>query len=521
MTRKLPLFFFLVFFIKPCFSQDTLVYYHELVFSSPFEKRVLDDHFLNKKTDLFNLFMANGTTQNESKFQEARTRFYNTLDKISNTPDAKNKKNDKRLKYLYDNIHQTFLTKYELKNKFEDIFDNGLYNCVSASALYALSFDKLNVPFIIKEKPTHVYLMAYPQNEEIIIETTSPTSAYGSINENFKTAYVKMLKDQKIISNAEFTAGNADELFDKHYFSEQENISESNLVGIQYMNDGLYKFENKQYVKAFEQLQKAYLFYPSTRIGYLLYMSLTFVIEDTQSEPIKQVDYLGKYMRFKDYVSSTGVIQNEFNHITYKLLVESSDPAKLDVCFHKLDSATNDVKLKNEMSFIYNYENGRYFYNQGQYKKSLQYLEKALALKPNNSDVNNLFTAALSQILRDDNINAGTISQLEHYPTQYPSLATNNLYNNLVAHVYLYECSTSFDQNKPVEGDKYKTMFENHLAKFPELAIEGRLVGNAYSRAAVFYFRKGQTSKAKAIIAKGLTYAPNSDELQARQRMIK
>jgi hypothetical protein len=86
---------------------------------------------------------------------------------------------------------------------------------------------------------------------------------------------------------------------------------------------------------------------------------------------------------------------------------------------------------------------------------------------------------------------------------------------------YVIAYGTAYDLGKATEGEIYKNLFEGLMAKFPDLAIDNDLLGRSYSMAAVYYFRKGITSRAKSIIDKGLTYAPNNRELLTRKRMIK
>ena len=73
--------------------------------------------------------------------------------------EIKEKREKKRIEKLYDNLHNTFLKKYLLNADFNDIFENGTYNCVTASALYAYVFEELNIPYHVKETPSHVFLV--------------------------------------------------------------------------------------------------------------------------------------------------------------------------------------------------------------------------------------------------------------------------------------------------------------------------------------------------------------------------
>ncbi len=62
---------------------------------------------------------------------------------------------------------------------------------------------------------------------------------------------------------------------------------------------------------------------------------------------------------------------------------------------------------------------------------------------------------------------------------------------------YMMQVGKSYEMDKPAEGDKYKSTFENHAAKYPDLTVDVNLIARSYSIAAVYYFRKGQGSKPK------------------------
>src|SRR5687768_9864989 len=180
----------LVLFISiTCHAQENLVNYSEITFTSELEKKILDDHFLNKQTDLFKLFMASGSLLKETSVEDAKNRFFEHLAKI-NSEKLNVRKNEKKIKVIYDDLHSAFLAKYEMKNRFEEIFYNGYYNCVSASALYAIAFQHLNIPFSVKEKPTHVYLIAYPETERVMVETTTPATSFFTMDHQFKQNFV-------------------------------------------------------------------------------------------------------------------------------------------------------------------------------------------------------------------------------------------------------------------------------------------------------------------------------------------
>src|SRR5687767_5129341 len=106
---KFPLYLLLTFGFITSLAQDTLVRFDEINFTSDFEKKVFEDHFLHKRTDLFKLFMASGSSLKEPAIDEAKHRFYAHLDK-THLEKLSSKKNDKKIKLVYDDVHKTFLS---------------------------------------------------------------------------------------------------------------------------------------------------------------------------------------------------------------------------------------------------------------------------------------------------------------------------------------------------------------------------------------------------------------------------
>lgn len=497
-------------------AQENPVTYSDVSHASPFEKKVLDDHFLHQKSDLFLLFMANGNLLKDADIDGARTRFYTHLDQIGT---EKARKNDKKIKLIYDDVHKAFLNKYEMKNHFEDIFYNGYYNCVSASALYGLAFQHFNIPFTIKEEPTHVYLIAFPDAERIMVETTTPVNAFRTIDPQFKQNYVKVLRDQKVISAQEFAGASTDMLFDKFYFGEQENITLSQLVGLQYFNDALYHAEQEKYQEAATQVEKAYLFYPSKRMAYTLMALMHEAFKKRADKDSVHAVYLAKLSRFKKYGIMPEMIQGEFIRVVNELLLNKGETEKMKAYYTQLHKNLQDETLRAEISFIYHFENGRILYNQARFRESIPFFQQCLTIKPRHQETNSIFISAITQSLRNLS-NSEVLKTLEQYTVQHPPLLQNNIFNEMLGNVYAREMQTLFEEGKPAEGEKYRNVFEEFFKAHNEAHYDVYLIGRAYSAAAVYYFKKGQSSKAKVIINKGLELSPDNYELESRKRMI-
>jgi tetratricopeptide (TPR) repeat protein len=212
-------------------------------------------------------------------------------------------------------------------------------------------------------------------------------------------------------------------------------------------------------------------------------------------------------------------VQGEFAQVIEDLLFDKGHTEKLKEYFIQLHGNLQDENLRNEIAFMHHYENGRVLFNQARYRESISFFESALQVKPKHQETNRIFLATLANMIKNST-HQEAIKTLEGYATSHPLLLENNIFNEMLGTFYLAEMEMSFESNKAHEGEKYKTTFESFYNVHKEVTYNSHTLGRAYSAAAVYYFRKGQTPKAKTIIARGLEISPNNYELITRKRMI-
>lgn len=515
--RLFPTAILFVSFLNGYTQVDSLVRWAELEYTSPYEATEFMNHFKKGETNFTSLFFANSSAavQDAKHFEE---RFNATIREIESSDNFK-KKNDKKVKYIYQLVHSRFLAKYEEENRFYDISRNGNYNCVSATALYAIFFEKLNIPYTIKEKPTHVYLVAYPNAENIMIETTTPIFGFLTFDNTYKTTFINNLKNQKIIGASEVTSSNTDELFNKYYFG-SENINLTQLVGIQYLNDGLFKQDHNDIVGAYEQIKKGYLFYPNIRSEYLLLHFSAAKLETPNLDPLKKAELIGRISRLKEKGITADMIKGEFYNLTQTVLFKNNDKQLYKRCFEAVVQNASDKEVLDEVSYVYYYESGRAFYNQGNFIRAKPFFAKAMEIQPNNVDLGGVFVSCLTQSFRNERDNRAILDSLESYKTQFPSLSENGNFNSILALTYVVEFGESFKNKDEKRGEQYRNLFENYYSQQGITILNTNLVGQAYSEACVYYFRKGQKAKANQYLQKGLEIVPDDYQLKMRKQML-
>jgi len=496
---------------------DSLVVFKDLTFQSGFEKQSFAG-IQQHKAGPFDLMMAAGSVLTDSKITESRERFYDFVTFIGT--ESAGKKNEKRIKYLHDQISNKYFKKYEVRCQFEELFHNGYYNGTSASALYALAFDKLGIPYALKEDQTQVYLIVYPEGERIVLKSVPELGGYFALSEEFKKGYIAKLREQKIITAQEQANSDVAHLFDKYFFGLGE-LSLLQLAALQYVSEGTYLLGEDKFREAFILFEKAYLLYPSDRVAYFLYIAAVQDFAALTKYDNYHALLLSKLSRYHMSGANPENIEYELGRASQKLLVEGGQESAFENYYHVLDSAVRDAAIRERLAFRYRYESGRYYLNRGLLDQAMPHLEKALALKPADVDIQSMFIAVIARRLSIDKEDRKLLGDIERYDQVYPTLKGNNNFNTLLATSYLVQSQLSYAEKKVAAGDTYRGRFEGTMDKYSGLKVYSDLVAEVYSSAAVHYFRLGQTAKAREIINRGLKYAPGNYELKIRKDMIK
>ncbi|CAN5268301.1 hypothetical protein BH09BAC3_BH09BAC3_23490 [soil metagenome] len=501
-------------------AQDSLVSYKDLKFTSAFEKETFGAYLKrNEKNQYLPLFLSVSSVASPTEYTNIKTRIRDIENYLLETGIEK-RKSEKKVKAVYDQIHESLLKKYEMENRFHDIFANGNYNCVSATALYALIFEDLNIPYEIKQEPTHVYLLAYPNANNIVLETTTPLFGYLNFDPTFKENFVSNLKKQKIIGNAESEQKNTDELFNIYYFT-NEKIDIKKLVGIQYMNDALFKNDHGQIKEAYEQTQKAYFFYPSPRCEYMLINFGSVLINTPGLPPKDRAKLIAQLARLKNHGITTDMIKGEFINLTSDLLIRQNNKALYKECVNIIRSGVTDKETIDEVNYLYYYESGRVYYNQGNYTMAKNNFGPCMELQPNNVDLGGMFVSTLGLTFRNERNNKSILDTLAFYQKKFPSLVENNNFNTMMSMCYVTQFGDEYNKGNVPEGDKYRRLFEDLVQSNKNIVVKSGMIGEAYGSACTYFFKNGQKTKAKEILTKGLQLAPDSYELKVRELAFK
>ncbi|MBK6525976.1 MAG: hypothetical protein IPG07_10770 [Crocinitomicaceae bacterium] len=137
---------------------------------------------------------------------------------------------------------------------FPELNSDNHFNCVTGTALFAIIFDQLNIPYSIVEVPQHVYLVAYPESYKIGIESTSEKNGVYVWTEHTKLEAVSYLVNIGKVSQQEVKLKGIDVIITEYFYTNEE-LDFDGIVGLQLINRSLYLSDRKKHKEALACLE--------------------------------------------------------------------------------------------------------------------------------------------------------------------------------------------------------------------------------------------------------------------------
>jgi hypothetical protein len=161
------------------------------------------------------------------------------------------------LKNLFYDIHHRFLKEYRQYVSVNDLICEGTYDCVTASALFSIIFESLNVNYIIQKTDYHIYLVLYLNDKNIFIETTDPRNGYITDSTKINKILTSIVTDAKQTDESDYY---------KFKSSVNHTVNIVQLAGIHFYNLAIKSFNMRKFKDALELINKALNYYHSDRI---------------------------------------------------------------------------------------------------------------------------------------------------------------------------------------------------------------------------------------------------------------
>ncbi|WP_157491598.1 hypothetical protein [Flammeovirga sp. SJP92] len=171
---------------------------------------------------------------------------------------ALEQKNNRSItKKLFNKTRQKFLKGYKECSTFSDLLEDGTYDCLSGTLLFAHIFQELGYEYSIHQNNSHVYIIVEdPYLGKTLIESTD---IYGYvIGKNNIESRIKGY--EKRLENSL--------LYSRYGMNLTETLSIKDVAGLQYYNLAVASYRANDLYEAKLSLYKASIITDSPRIGY-------------------------------------------------------------------------------------------------------------------------------------------------------------------------------------------------------------------------------------------------------------
>lgn len=507
------LFSFFLFLFSVLVSAQDSINAEGITFLSDFE----ESHFTNfangAEEDYIAALLGIDSTMTVSEAAKIKSNVDNFLEGLKKKSLSYNPK--KKVKYIFNEVHDRFFRKYELDANFSDIFKSQTYNCVSGTALYTYAFDYLGVPYQIKETPTHVFLVAYPFQYDIYVETTLPGKAGSYVPSEFiiKKA-IDNLVSMKILTSDYVNSVGYNKAYNDYYYG-NENITKKDLVGIQYYNKGIFLLNGSKYQRAYWNMQKSSLVYENEKTKIFNEGILTLLMDELDFSNMEN---------FKWFITFTKINQ-ETDYLKYKLYSIISNDKLSEFNMVQVEEKLAEVEntdLRNalmETFYSFKAEKAYKFQNTSE---ALEYAQKIYELNPNNINAKNYIALIELDKLAQKNISDARLEDLTDLVERYPFLEEFGLYNRYRVYLYSFLVANSFNNNQKVAGDAYLNELEQLLKENKEGSLDFNqgAIGKAYGEIGAYFYRKGQKENAMRMLKRGLEFSPENEDIERKIRLI-
>lgn len=503
--KKILLLFLLILNFNLVISQNSTSYEAEII--NEYKKDSINYDFLAS----LSVIDSNTTKQSVEKFKET----LNTL--INNLPPEENsdRKEIKRIKKIYDIIHKSLFIKYEEIAYFPQIFEDGTYNCVTATAIYVYVFDKLKIPYIIKENPGHVFLIAYPKKHKIILETTAPGSYGFSIPKDSDVEeVVEELIKLKLVTQQEVDNTGIGKTY-MNYFYGKESLDKSALVGMQYYNKGLTYYMNEDFKKAQINIQKSLTFYPYALSKFLNKSLVILNLDKTELNTLENVKKVAEAFSMLEYDKDFNDI--DIKHYLYKITDhDDNDLTFIEKTIPILSNFKNKQLNNNNKTFLYEYLTRKNGLNENA-DEVLRISDSLLKINPKNKFSKESVRLALYQKLRLLPYSEDNFDLIDNYEKKYTFIKGDKKIDTYKAFLFSKGIEENLSNNKIDFAEKQLDSFHQLIAKLvknDDLLIPQDNVTYIYVKAGKYYYRNDLNKKALDILNKGLELFPEDREIK-------
>jgi hypothetical protein len=206
------------------------------------------------------------------------TSFLTHIDKLAEKR-ITSKSEESFLRLLFNKTHEKFLKRFDEYASFGALLNKGNYNCLSATAVYALLLHHFEIEYDIIETNYHIFILVNSHDGVILFETTDPVNGFVTDAMEIEKR-IKKYKENLIRENG------------KNYYrltcTLYKHVQLAELTGLLHYNLAVQAFNAHDLEAAVDRLDKATAIYCSPRMEELTRVVLLSAVGSDMNNQFKE-----------------------------------------------------------------------------------------------------------------------------------------------------------------------------------------------------------------------------------------
>lgn len=490
-----------------------------LTFCTAFEQKGFESFCQSNNPDYLHLAVAVDKVAGAKEFEVIKSLIDDEIALLKKVlPSIK--KNNKKIKYIFDHVHQTFLLQMEEEALFTDIFATGRYNAITASTLYSFILEALNQKYIIRFLPGHAYLVVYADNIPYAFEAIDPVGGFFEITPFLQNQIAQNEREIQMNASNAMNSNKSNINLTNYYF--RLNGSDRNgLIASMYVSKMLKLYSGQQFLDAVYETEKANLFMPADELTAIITQFLGSALNLSENCGRQRAIASVKFYNQVKISNKKKIITDDFRSVLSECYLGSfPSPDSVQMIYDIMMKGIKDEDVRSVLTKDYNEIFSYYVSQKVSIDKRFSILYKMYCEATDKEDMISILSREINSFTEDIGNNNLALAQYDSLLALYPLFNEILTFKSNHCRFLINASADAFKLKNIAYAEKLMLRFE---ASYTPADMRTLYTNPAeiYSLAASHYFKKGNTAKAKTLLNKGLTYAPDNYELKKKLSELK
>ncbi|MCC6833849.1 MAG: hypothetical protein IT213_02590 [Cytophagales bacterium] len=196
------------------------------------------------------------------------------------------------LQVIFHDAHRKFFKTYKPYTQFSEVFENGRYDCLSATSLLAIVLDAFGYNFHLIETNYHIFISVQTSKGMVLLESTDRLNGFVTSAQQIEKR-ISSYKENQLQSNS------SERLHYQFNLNLYQIIQANQLSGLLLFNQAIVAFNSQQYETCALRLGEAIRVYDSPRTSEFATILIAAISNSSINDETKKdlIRPFAKYIR--------------------------------------------------------------------------------------------------------------------------------------------------------------------------------------------------------------------------------